>query len=87
VFSYANFYFDDSVNFIELTSTESDSEKENENKTEGKEKFEVKIGFSHFISSLYDTTLSGNFIHKDNLLPINYLEINTPPPKNLLFIS
>lgn len=81
VFSYANFYFDDAVNFIELTSTESESKKEN--KTE----VEDKISFSHFITTLHNTTLNDSLIHKDDLSSINHPEINTHPPKQIFFFS
>jgi len=79
VFHYANLYFNDPDDIIELTSTEKDSEKE----------MEDKIIASIFIISIYNTcniSLSNDFAHEEDLLPMNHLEINTPPPKKSIYI-
>ncbi len=86
VFSYIIFCNHGIDDLIERASTENENENENENKSENKKEFEDKIVFSFFVTSTHNTKLSANFIHKEDLLPINSLKINTPPPEHILFI-
>ncbi len=75
VFSYANFLFDMNDNHIELTSAENEIDK--------KKDFDDKIISSYLYTFSYNDKLSTNFNHEYNLSPINFLKINTSPPKYL----
>ncbi len=77
VFSYVDFYLNDSDNLIEYSLIEKNSEKENED----------KIVTSIFNSIKLNSKIKTNFIHKEDLLSTSLHKINLPPPEFVYTIS